>query len=252
MSNDHHDFVAREYGPRANAYVESRVHAAGEDLDRIEALVRGRPDARVLDLGSGGGHVSLRVAPHVAEVVASDLSVEMLETVRRAATERGFEHISVRRCAAERLPFADDSFDIVLSRFSTHHWSDLDAGLREARRVLKADGLAVFVDSVSPGRPLLDTHLQAVEVLRDATHVRSYAADEWLAALSRAGFVVTSMSSRRLRIEFSPWIARTATPELHARAIRSLQTRAPAEVRTHFGIEADGSFMLETLLLEVR
>jgi len=212
--------------------------------------VRGRSGARVLDLGCGGGHVSLRAAPHVAEVVACDVSDEMLDAVRRTAADRGVDGIRVKRCAAEALPFAAGSFDIVLSRFSAHHWSDLDAGLREARRVLKADGLAVFVDSASPGRPLLDTHLQAVELLRDATHVRNYTADEWLAALARAGFVVTSMRSRTLRIEFASWLARTATSKLHADAIRSLQRHAPAEVRTHFRIEADGSFFLDALLLE--
>lgn len=252
MSSEHRDFVAQRYGARAAAYVESSVHAAGEDLDRIEAIVRERPDGRVLDLGCGGGHVSLRVAPHAAGVIASDLSDEMLEAVQRAAAERALDRIRVQRCAAEELPFADDAFDVVLSRFSAHHWSDLDAGLREARRVLKPDGIAVLVDSVSPGRPLLDTHLQAIEVLRDATHVRNYAADEWLAALARAGFAVTSTHSRTLRIEFASWIARTATTELHARAIRSLEKHAPAEVRDHFRIEADGSFWLEAVLIEAR
>src|SRR5690606_4010542 len=128
------------------------------------------------DLGCGGGHVSLRVAPHVAKVSAIDLSAEMLAAVERVAAERKLANVTTRRCAAEALPFADASFDVVLSRFSAHHWSDLDAGLREARRVLRRGGLAMLVDSISPGSPLLDTHLQAMEVLRDPTHVRNYSA----------------------------------------------------------------------------
>src|SRR5690606_17006055 len=98
VSNEHRNFVARHYGPRAAAYVESSVHAAGEDLDHIAALVRGRSGARVLDLGCGGGHVSLRAAPHVAEVVACDVSDEMLDAVRRTAADRGVDGIRVKRC----------------------------------------------------------------------------------------------------------------------------------------------------------
>ena len=69
--------------------------------------------------------------------------------------------------AAERLPFADAEFDYVLSRYSTHHWNDVGLALREVRRVLKPGGVAVFIDVMSPGSALLDTYLQAVEVLRD-------------------------------------------------------------------------------------
>jgi ubiquinone/menaquinone biosynthesis C-methylase UbiE len=250
MNDAHRAYVADRYGSRASAYVSSTVHAAGEDLDRIETAVRGCSSARVLDLGCGGGHVSYRAALHVAEVVAVDLSAEMLEAVRRTAVQRNWHNVVVRQCAAESLPFADGVFDFVLCRFSAHHWSDLEAGLREARRVLTRTGRAVLIDSVSPGRPLLDTHLQAIEVLRDATHVRNYSAAEWQGALVRAGFVVTTTESRRLRIEFSSWIARTRAPDPHVRAIRSLLDGAPEDVRRHFEIEADGSFMLDALMVE--
>jgi ubiquinone/menaquinone biosynthesis C-methylase UbiE len=250
MHDPHHAFVANRYGPRAREYVSSAVHAAGEDLDRIEAAVRDHPTARVLDLGCGGGHVSYRTAPHVAEVVAVDLSEEMLEAVQRTAAERNLRNIELRQCAAESLPFPDASFDIVLSRFSAHHWSDFEGGMREARRVLAPQGRAMFVDSVSPGSPLLDTYLQALEVFRDATHVRNYSAAEWQLALVRAGFVVTATRTRRVPIEFSSWIARTRTTDLHAGAIRSLLDGAPEDVRRYFLVDTDGSFVLDTLMIE--
>ena len=92
--------------PRAAAYVASAVHSSGADLDQIEAFVRGRAGARVLDLGCGGGHVSYRVAPHVREVVACDLTPDMLAQVKRPAAERGLANIvdaaGRRRAAAVR------------------------------------------------------------------------------------------------------------------------------------------------------
>jgi ubiquinone/menaquinone biosynthesis C-methylase UbiE len=103
--------VSGQFGARAAAYLSSAVHAQGQDLESLADLVRGRQQARVLDLGCGAGHVSFHVAPHVREVVAYDLSPEMLDVVARAATQRGLTNIVTQAGAAERLPFADASFD---------------------------------------------------------------------------------------------------------------------------------------------
>lgn len=250
MTQNHYGVVAKNYGPRADAYVSSAVHSGGADLDQIEQALRGRSEARVLDLGCGGGHVSYRAAPHVAEVVAVDLTPEMLEVVARTAAERGLTNIATRQAPAERLPFEDGRFDVVLCRFTAHHWRDFEAGLREARRVLAPGGTAIFIDCIAPAAAVLDTHLQVVEVLRDPSHVRNYTAAEWMAAMARAGFAVRSLTPRRLRMEFPVWTARTRTPDLHAQAIRSLQRSAAAEVLVHFDITEDGSFLLDTLTLE--
>ena len=252
MSTTQHAFVTDQYAPRAAAYVASAVHSAGEDLDQIGGLLRGHTTARVLDLGCGGGHVSYRAAPEVSEVVACDLTADMLAAVKRTAEERGLRNIVVQQAPAERLPFADASFDFVLCRFTVHHWQNMEAGLREARRVMKPEGGAVFIDVVAPGEPLFDTHLQAVELLRDPSHVRNYSTAEWLGALSRAGFEATSLTRRKLRMEFETWVARTRTPQAHVAAIRSLQTLTPASVRSHFDIAEDGSFDLESVTLELR
>ncbi len=252
MQSSQQAFTAEHYAPRAQDYVTSINHATGEDLDQIEAEVRGRGYARVLDLGCGGGHVSYRAAPHVGEVVACDLTPAMLEVVARTASERGLRNIMTEQAAAERLPFADASFDAVLCRFTVHHWRDMEAGLREARRVLKPAGRAVFADVVAPGEPLLDTHLQAVELLRDVSHVRNYSVAEWMAALGRSGFVLEGFTPRKLRMDFPVWIARTRTSETHAAAIRSLQEGAPDPVKAHFAIGPDGGFDLDTVTFCMR
>src|SRR5262245_16923067 len=133
MSEKSHEaLVGGQFGSRAEAYLNSAVHARSPDLDALVALMRDHRDARVLDLGCGGGHVTFNVAPLVQEVVAYDLSPEMLAVVARAAGERSLNNVAIQQGTAERLPFEDDSFDAVLSRFSAHHWRDLDAGLREA------------------------------------------------------------------------------------------------------------------------
>lgn len=247
-SRTHEALVDGQFGSRANAYLTSAVHAQGADLQALAALVAGRSADRVLDLGCGGGHVSFNVAPHVRDVVAYDLSPDMLDVVGRAARERGLANVATRQGMAESLPFDDASFDCVLSRYSAHHWHDVDAGLREAARVLKPGGTAGFVDAVSPGPPLLDTYFQAIEVLRDPSHVRDYTRAEWERALAGAGLVVGATASYRVRLDFAVWIERMRTPKVQADAIRALQAAASESVTRHFAIETDGSFTIDVAL----
>jgi ubiquinone/menaquinone biosynthesis C-methylase UbiE len=251
MSRAHETVVGEQFGPRAKAYVESAVHSAGQDLDALEALVCEVQPAHALDLGCGGGHVAYRLAKHSQVVTATDLSAEMLIAVRATAAEKGLANIETEQAPAEKLPFADSMFDFLGCRYSAHHWRDFVAGVREARRVLTKGATAVFIDAYVPGNALFDTHVQAIELLRDTSHVRDYSLAEWAAALEGAGFAVRAQRTWQLRMDYPVWIARMRTPEHNARAIRALQLVAAAEVRAHFAIEADGSFMLDVMMTEV-
>ena len=252
MTTSHQSHVEQQFGARAAAYVASPVHAQGMGLDELEALVRAEPRGRILDLGCGGGHASFRLAPHAEEVVALDLSPRMLSAVREEAARRGLSNIRTECGSVEALAFADASFDIVVSRLSAHHWTGWDLGLKEAARVAKPGGLAVFIDSVAPENALLDTWLQTLELLRDSSHVRSYSRSEWQRGLGRAGLLPLSIQSSRVHLEFASWIERIGTPRTQADAIRALQGQMPAGVADFFALEPDGSFSIEIALFEAR
>lgn len=245
------DFAAAHYAPRAGDYVTSAVHAAGPDLDQMERLLRDLKPARVLDLGCGGGHVSYRAALHAKEVVACDPTKAMLEMVAAEAAKRGLGNIETLAAAAEQLPFADASFDAVLCRFTAHHWADLGAGLREACRVLKPGGAAVFIDSIAPEDAVLDSHLQAIELLRDPSHVRNYRVSEWQARLGEAGFKLRNLVVRRVPILFEGWVARTRMPPATEAVLRSLIQAAPAGVRKHLAVAANCDWELESMTCEL-
>jgi ubiquinone/menaquinone biosynthesis C-methylase UbiE len=248
--NGHDRHVQNSFGPRAAAYVESSVHAQGEDLNQLANIARDLAPRNALDLGAGGGHVSYTLAPHVGTVTAVDLSADMLAAIARTAVEKGLSNVQTMKASAEHLPFANGMFDFLACRYSAHHWHDVNAGLREAHRVLSPGAKAVFIDAVAPAAPLLNTHLQAIELLRDTSHVRNYTVAEWTEMLGRAGFAVTGLRSFRLRMEFNSWTARIGTADELSTAILMLQNGASPEVKTHFAIEADGSFMLDMVMLE--
>src|SRR5262245_21378655 len=117
MTRSHDTVVQDQFGPQATAYVQSTVHATGEDLDALEAIVARCAPQHALDLGAGGGHVAYRMAPHAASVTAADLSADMMAAVAATARERGLANVETCTAAAESLPFADASFDFLACRF---------------------------------------------------------------------------------------------------------------------------------------
>jgi len=245
-------FAAQHYAERAQDYVASPVHNQGTDLDAIKRMVAGKSLHRVLDLGCGGGHVAYTLAPRVREVIAADPTPPMLDRVRQEADRLGLPNITTVEAPAERLPFETGTFDAIICRFTTHHWEDAAAGLREARRILAPTGFALFIDVTAPGTALANTWLQTLELLRDISHVRNYTLPEWTSLLEQAGFTVRQVETHTLRMEFTSWTTRTQTPPERIAAIRSLQQAAPPDVTRRLAIEPDGSFTLDVATFLVR
>ncbi|MBZ8132343.1 class I SAM-dependent methyltransferase [Afifella sp. IM 167] len=242
--------IDRQFGAQSDAYLKSAVHAAGPDLAYVTQRIAEISPAVALDLGTGGGHVSYAMAPHAGRVLACDLSERMLATVAEAAAERGLKNVETHCADVHQLPFPDGAVDFAATRYSAHHWTDLPGALKEMRRVLRKGSRAILMDIVSPGVPLLDTHLQGIELLRDPSHVRDFSVGEWLAALEGAGFVLRKVATHRVRLEFQSWVERIGTAEVHVAAIRSLQGQASDSVAAHFAIEPDGSFTLDAAIIE--
>jgi ubiquinone/menaquinone biosynthesis C-methylase UbiE len=246
----HASKVGKQFGTVAEAYLSSTVHSQGADLEAVTTKLRDQSGARVLDLGCGAGHLSFAVAPHVEAVVAYDLSTKMIEIVTNEAGRRDLRNVVTKRGQVESLPFEDASFDWVCTRYSAHHWTDIRRALREARRVLKRGGGLIVIDICAPTNQLLDTHLQTIEVLRDGSHVRDYTSTEWKSMLMEAGFVIGAQSAWKLPLDFNAWVGRMKTPTVYVDAIRSLLRNAPREVLDYFQVVEDGSFALDTILME--
>lgn len=244
-----HDSVQRQFGPVAAEYAASAVHAGGPDLAALVEVVAAAGAMRALDVGCGAGHTALALAPHVVSVVALDLTEAMLDQARRLAVERGVTNLVFQHGDAEHLPFPDESFDLVTSRYAAHHFPRPAAALREIVRVLRPGGAFLLIDVVAPPEPLLDTHLNTIELLRDPSHVRDHSVDDWRRMFASAGLCAELPGEWPLRLAFAPWIARMRTPPERAALIRAMFENAPHEVRAGLAIEPDGSFSVPTALL---
>lgn len=125
--------------------------------ERMIELADLRPSDHVLDIGTGTGVVALRAAERIADggtITGIDLSEQMLATAAAKAGRFGLDSkIEFRRMDAERLEFADATFDKVVSQFALLHFPDPLAALKEIYRVTKPGGKIVI--SVGSSPPLL-------------------------------------------------------------------------------------------------
>jgi SAM-dependent methyltransferase len=242
--------VQDQFGRVAENYRTSKDHASGEDLAAITRLAQATTAPRVLDAGCGAGHASVAVAPHSREVVALDLTPGMLAQVERLAAERGLTNIRTQQGDVEHLPFDAGAFDLVVSRYSAHHWPQPARAVSEILRVLKPGGRFILSDIVAPEAPALDTFLQAVELLRDRSHVRDHTIAQWQALLAGLGATSRVVLTWQLPLDFRAWVERMATPPENVAMLRHLLATAPADARTTFQIEPD-RFSLPGALFEV-
>ena len=224
-----------QFGKTAAAYVTSTTHASGADLERLIAVAAPLPAERALDVGCGVGHTLRRLAPLVAFAVGADATFEMMQAGRDSvvtAPNTGFAQSD-----ATALPFADASFDLATCRLAAHHFTDAAAAFRDVRRVLRPGGRFVLVDNYAPDDPALDTFINELEKLRDASHVRNHTIAGWRELLEDAG-LRTSIESELMttKITTEGWLERSQTPADRADEVRRRLRDAPAAARDAFRI----------------
>jgi ubiquinone/menaquinone biosynthesis C-methylase UbiE len=123
---------------------------------------------------------------------------------------------------AEDLPFADGSFDVVVSRIAPHHFEDIGEAIGEMARV--SNSLLVIEDT-----QYTSEEVEAAEKLRDPTHVRSYTEAEWRGFLERAGLEIEHVDYFVKTHDLEDWLARTGCEGETAARVRELLAPVSSE-----------------------
>jgi SAM-dependent methyltransferase len=185
------------WSAHAQAYRESEAHRSGVDLDLLVEWAEGKT---ALDVATGGGHVARRLREAGLDVVTVDPAP-------------GMEPDVISR--AEHLPFADGSFDLVVTRIAPHHFADVQAAINEMARV--SGNLVLVVDNL-----YRDDVVEEAERLRDPTHVRNYGEEEWRGLFAHAGLDVEATELVDTDIDLEGWLARAGCEGDEAERVKAL------------------------------
>ena len=209
--------VQAQFGQAAAGYTQSGVHRDPAALEKVVELAQPQPGDVALDIATGAGHVAMALAPHVARVIAYDMTEDMLEETRQSAAARRLNNLATQKGTAEGLPFMRATFDIITVRHAPHHFANLKKAIGEMARVAKVGARIVIVDSCAPEDAALDRQWNYMEKLRDPSHVRNYRASEWRTMMAAAGLRIVfeeldCCTENGGPMNFADWALRMRTP----------------------------------------
>ena len=210
---DHLSRVKEEFKRQVETLSAAPVFTDTAVLEQIYAIIKPTKEMRLLDLGCGPGIVTASLAPHVREVVAYDLTPEMLDKARQRCEKAALKNVRYELGNAEKLPFEEESFDCVVTRLTIHHFLDPRRVMNEVARVTRQRGRVVVVDFLSSENEEEAALHNALETLRDPTHVRALSASGMQDLLTASGLRITSAVTWEKRRDYEEWIGITNAPE---------------------------------------
>jgi len=153
----------------------------------------------VLDVACGPGLVACEFARIASHVTGIDITEKMIDLARTHQEELGLSNLSWKIGNVSPLPYADESFNAVITRYSFHHFLDPRAVLSEMIRVCINNGTILIADVALPADKV-DAYNQ-VEKLRDPSHTRALSYEEWNKLMMDSGLKNLQRSSYKLEME---------------------------------------------------
>ena len=221
-SHSHAEAVERAFTAQAEAFEDparNRVFTA--DARWVFERLPLSPEDVVLDVAAGTGHAARQLAATARAVVALDATDAMLGHGQARARAEGRDNVVFMRGDAADLPFLDDSFDVVVSRFAVHHFERPEAVVAEMARCTRPGGHVALVDLVADDDPATAEEQNRLERLRDPSHMRVLAAIEIQRLLTEAGLEAADVATRPLERPLRPWLEQAQTPPEAAREVRA-------------------------------
>ncbi|MFN8458997.1 MAG: methyltransferase domain-containing protein [Anaerolineae bacterium] len=234
MSDELKAKVQSQFGPASESYASSAVHAKGESLAVLLELTQPRPDWLALDVATGAGHTALTLAPHVAWVIATDLTPEMLVKTAELAAKRGLTNVETKPADAEALPFDEATFDLVTCRIAMHHFPNPRQALSEFARVLKPGGVLGFTDNITVPDKQAAGYYNAYEKLRDPSHNWVYPLVRLQAMFEEAGLKVEATRQLSKELEFHDWADRMKVSAANKEKLLEMMRHIPEALQPLF------------------
>jgi ubiquinone/menaquinone biosynthesis C-methylase UbiE len=182
-----------------NAYYNRQTQDSAH-LNAILDFLSAAPGMRILDLGTGSGYLSFALAKTYPQTAVTGLDI-VEKTLERSRAQAEREHISNLRFVSYRgieMPFADGTFDLVVSRYALHHFPDIEKSLSEVCRVLKHGG-CFFLSDPAPAANDTAGFIDAYMQMKPDGHIRFRSFSEWQAVCEQSGLRLLRSFDSRIR-----------------------------------------------------
>ncbi len=231
--------IREQFGKTAVAYVEATHFSGGEDLEEAARLLKPSHDDNMLDVACGGGHMALFFSPMVRQVVASDLTMQMLKKAQEHIAEEGrVDNVVFREADAEDLPFPAGSFTLLTCRIAPHHFPDVPRALREFHRVLRRGGRMAIIDTLMPSDPEIADFFQTMETMRNPTHIKAFSEDEWREMIHDSELILQETLVISKTHDFQEWTKTAGLNRAKVQELNKFFMDAPQKIHDYFKIES--------------
>jgi ubiquinone/menaquinone biosynthesis C-methylase UbiE len=198
--------VREQFTRTAQIFGDYAVASRVEEAERLARMVRAGGSDRAVDFACGPGTLALRFARHVRWICGLDLTPAILERARRSALADGLANLDFAIGDAQSLPFADGSLDIAVTSYSLHHFPDAARAIGEMARVVKRGGRVGILDIFLPRDPQISALNNRIEALRDASHTRTLAREEFESHFAAHGLRILEISVEENSRSFDHWM----------------------------------------------
>lgn len=200
------------FGVQAEAFEKSAMHFSNREyLDYCVTAIEPASTDLVLEVAAGTCACGRSLAPFAQTVTCLDTTPAMLEIGKKEAEKNRLDSMVFIQGRAEKLPFPDNCFDIVMSRLAFHHFPDTRLPFQEMARVLKTDGKLVLIDMEASEEQLRSTR-DKIESMRDPSHVRNLNQAELLKLFSNHSLSIMKCEKTRIPVSLENWMDLTKTP----------------------------------------
>jgi ubiquinone/menaquinone biosynthesis C-methylase UbiE len=221
MNLMHHDAeILDQFTRQAEPFLQRHKNSHEELLQLMaDCADVGREDT-VLDIACGPGIISCFFARRAAHVTGLDIVPAMLERAQRLQAERHLTNLDWMLGESTALPFADEFFDRVVTRFSLHHYMEPQVAIAEMKRVCELGGIVLVAD-VAPRLDVQDRFNQW-EILRDPSHTRALTEAEIEALGENAGLQLVRKATFKMQMDLEDLLGSSFPGPGDADKIRAL------------------------------
>jgi ubiquinone/menaquinone biosynthesis C-methylase UbiE len=223
--------------------LDGETYADAEGLAWMLEDLPVSPVAEALDIATGTGEFARALAPHVAKVIGLDATDAMIAQGKKFIEKAGIENVLFQKGIVQELPFEDETFDIVSSRYAFHHFADPKPVISEMTRVCKTGGHVIVVDIVVPD-PSTAAEYQYYEWLCDPSHARCLESQEFQTYFRLFGMEVVSARTRVIAEELIEWMDFSLTEkERRQEILRAVRAELDGGPKTGLSPREEGSVL---------